>query len=151
MCSFLMWKYACFNNREFDIEGDLVGVPHTCYLSGQSFITPLKLVWRKLDMVAMNNWKKCVGLKRTWVSKHIVLSFSSCALNLKEAVTWITGLFCCLRIYVNMLRPASILLAMHVSCQRWPKSINVSVAFSHPPCPLHCHRAKSDYQILFAL
>ncbi len=31
-------------SRAFDLEGDLVGVPHTWYLSGQSFIIPLKLV-----------------------------------------------------------------------------------------------------------
>ncbi len=29
---FLVWKNACFNYREFDKEGDLVGEPHTCYL-----------------------------------------------------------------------------------------------------------------------
>ncbi len=120
MCSFLVWKYGCFNNLEFDIEGDLVGVPHTCYLSGQSFIeTPLKLVWRELDMMAMNNWKKKrVGLKRTWVSKRIVLSFSSCALNQETAVTRITSIICYPRIYVIMLRPASMLFAMHASCLR---------------------------------
>ncbi len=42
MCSFLVWKNACLNYREFDLEGDLVGVPQTWYLSTQSFITPLK-------------------------------------------------------------------------------------------------------------
>ncbi len=73
-CSFLVWKNARFNYREFDLEVDLVGVPHTWYLSGQYFITRLKLVWRELDMVAMNNWKKkCVGLQRTWASKRTVL------------------------------------------------------------------------------
>ncbi len=48
MCSFLVWKKACLNYREFDLEGDLVGVPHTWYLSVQSFIrlkTCLKRVW----------------------------------------------------------------------------------------------------------
>ncbi len=74
MCSFLVWKIACLNYREFDLEGDLVGVPHTWYLSAQSFITLLKLVWREYDIVAMNEWKKkCVGLTRTWVSKRTVL------------------------------------------------------------------------------
>ncbi len=29
ICSFLMCKNACLNYREFDLEGDLVGVPHT--------------------------------------------------------------------------------------------------------------------------
>ncbi len=33
-----------FNYREFDLEGDLVGVPYTWYLSAQSFITLLKLI-----------------------------------------------------------------------------------------------------------
>ncbi len=42
MCSFLVWKNACLNYREFDIEGDLVGVPHTWYLTAQSFIRLLK-------------------------------------------------------------------------------------------------------------
>ncbi len=66
-------KNACLNYREFDLEGDLVGVPHTWYLSAQSFITLLKLVWREFDIVAMNEWKKkCVGLQRTWVSKRTV-------------------------------------------------------------------------------
>ncbi len=37
-------KNACLNYREFDLEGDLVGVPHTWYLSALSFITLLKLV-----------------------------------------------------------------------------------------------------------
>ncbi len=73
MCSFLVWKNACLNYREFDLEGDLVGVPHKWYLSAQSFIRLLKLVWREYDIVAMNEWKKkCVGLQRTWVSKRTV-------------------------------------------------------------------------------
>ncbi len=29
-------KNACLNYRDFDLEGDLVGVPHTWYLSAQS-------------------------------------------------------------------------------------------------------------------
>ncbi len=83
MCSFLVWKNACLNYREFDLEGDLVGVPHTWYLSAQSFITLLKLVWREYDIVAMNEWKnKCVGLQWTWVSKRTVY-----------CNTWF-GLFC---------------------------------------------------------
>ncbi len=58
-------KNACFNYREFDLECDLEGVPHKWYLSGQSFITQLQLVWRELDTVAMNNCiKKCVNLQR---------------------------------------------------------------------------------------
>ncbi len=40
----LVLKNACLNYREFDLEGDLVGVPHTWYLSAQSFITLLKLI-----------------------------------------------------------------------------------------------------------
>ncbi len=73
MCSFLVCKNACMNYREFDLEGDLVGVPHTWYLSAQSFSTLLKLVWREQDMGAMNDWKKkCVGLQWTWVSKRTV-------------------------------------------------------------------------------
>ncbi len=66
-------KNACLNYREFDFKGDLVGVPHTWYLSVQSFIRLLKLVWREYDIVAMNEWKKnCVGFQRTWVSKRTV-------------------------------------------------------------------------------
>ncbi len=73
MCSFLVWKNACLNYREFDLEGDLVGVPHTWYLSAQSFIWLLKIVWRQQGIVAMNEWKKkCVGLQRTWVSERTV-------------------------------------------------------------------------------
>ncbi len=33
MCSSLVLKYACLNYSEFDLEGDLVGMPHTWYLS----------------------------------------------------------------------------------------------------------------------
>ncbi len=74
ICSFLVWKNACLNYREFDLEGDLVGVPHTWYLSAQSFITLLKLICGEYDIVAMNEWKKkCVGLHRTWVSKRTVI------------------------------------------------------------------------------
>ncbi len=66
-------KKRVLNYREFDLEGDLVGVPHTWYLSAQSFIRLLKLAWREYDIVAMNEWKrKCVGLQRTWVSKRTV-------------------------------------------------------------------------------
>ncbi len=73
MCSFLVWKNACVNYHEFDLEGDLVGVPHTWYLSAQSYIRLLKLVRRKHDIVGMNeSKKKCVGLQRTWVSKRTV-------------------------------------------------------------------------------
>ncbi len=36
--------HVCLNYREFDLEVDLVGVPHTWYLSAQSFIRLLKLV-----------------------------------------------------------------------------------------------------------
>ncbi len=43
------------------------------YLSAQSFVRLLKLLWREYDIVAMNEWKKkCVGLQRTWVSKRTV-------------------------------------------------------------------------------
>ncbi len=77
MCSFLVWKNACLNYREFDLEGDLVGVPHSWCLSAQSFIRLLKLVWREYDIVAMNEWKtKCVGLQWTWVSKRTVFHLS---------------------------------------------------------------------------
>ncbi len=76
MCSFLVWKNACLDYREFDLEGDLVGVPHTWYLSAQSFTRLLKLVWREYDIVVMNEWKKkCVALQRTWVSKRTVCVF----------------------------------------------------------------------------
>ncbi len=71
------WIFTRFpvivHTRRLDLEGDLMGVPHTRYLSGQSFIAPLKLVWREQDIVAMNDWKKqCVGLQWTWVSKRTV-------------------------------------------------------------------------------
>ncbi len=73
-------KNACLNYREFDLEGDLVGVPHTWHLSAQSFTRLLKLVWREYDIVAMNDWKKkCVGLPRTWVSKRTVTQSIHCS------------------------------------------------------------------------
>ncbi len=53
---FLFWREKTrLNYREFHLESNLVGLPLTWYLSGQSFITLLKLVLRVLDMVAMNN------------------------------------------------------------------------------------------------
>ncbi len=69
MCSFLVWKNACLNYREFDLEGDLMGVPHIWYLSAQSIIKLIKLVWREYDIGAMivlkNKWgglqSKCVS------------------------------------------------------------------------------------------
>ncbi len=36
-------KKACLNYREFDLEGDLGGLPHIWYLLAQCFITLLKL------------------------------------------------------------------------------------------------------------
>ncbi len=89
MCSFLVWKNACLNYREFDLEGDLVRVPHTWYLSTQSFITLLKPVWREYDIVAMNEWKKkCVGLQWTWVSKHTVAVHSQTYHQFLAATFW---------------------------------------------------------------
>ncbi len=41
---FSVTKKTVLNYREFDLEGDLVGVPHTWYLSAQSFIKLLKRV-----------------------------------------------------------------------------------------------------------
>ncbi len=41
---FSVKKNACLNYREFDLEGDLVGVPLIRYLLAQPFITLLKLV-----------------------------------------------------------------------------------------------------------
>ncbi len=44
MFLFSVKKNARLNYCEFDLEGYLVGVPHTWYLSTQSFTTLLKLV-----------------------------------------------------------------------------------------------------------
>ncbi len=41
---FSVKKNACLNYREFNLEGHLVGVPHTWYLSAQSFIRLFKLI-----------------------------------------------------------------------------------------------------------
>ncbi len=90
MCSLLVWKNACLNYREFDFEGDLVGVPHTWYLSALSFIRPLKLVWREYGIVAMNEWKKkCVGLQRTLVSKRTVVFIFKSKSRLFASYLWI--------------------------------------------------------------
>ncbi len=48
MCSFLVWKNACLNYREFDLKDNLVGVPHTWYLSAQSFITLWKACLKRV-------------------------------------------------------------------------------------------------------
>ncbi len=66
MCSFLVWKNACLNYREFDLEGDPVGVSHTWYLSAQSFITLLKLLFEEsrtwlLWMRGKRNVSVCIG------------------------------------------------------------------------------------------
>ncbi len=72
--SFVVWKNACLNYREFDLEKDLVGEPHTCYLSAQSFIKLVKLVWREYEHGGYG-WeeKEMCQLQRTWVSKRTVL------------------------------------------------------------------------------
>ncbi len=44
MCSFLKWRNDCLNFREFNLEGALVGVPHTWYLWAQTIKTCLKRV-----------------------------------------------------------------------------------------------------------
>ncbi len=44
MYSFFVQKNACLKYREFDLDDDPVGVPHTWNLSVQPFITLLKLV-----------------------------------------------------------------------------------------------------------
>ncbi len=99
MCSFLVWKNACLNYREFDLEGDLVGVPHKWYLSAQSFIRLLKLVWREYDIVAMNEWKKkCVGLQWTWVSKRTV---NSCAAEIEEYLAGFSFWQCLMQLKVR--------------------------------------------------
>ncbi len=57
---------ACLNYREFSLEGDLVGVPHTWHLTAQSFLTLFKLVRRQYYIAAINEWKKkCAGLQWT--------------------------------------------------------------------------------------
>ncbi len=38
-------KNAYLNYREFDLGGDLVGVPHTWYISAQFFIVQLHMVF----------------------------------------------------------------------------------------------------------
>ncbi len=89
MCSFLVWKNACLNYREFGLEDDLVGVPNAWNLSAQSFIRLLQLVWREYDIVAMNEWKKkCVGLQRTWVSKRTVGTYQWLRFGYVYCVNW---------------------------------------------------------------
>ncbi len=63
---------------------------HAWYLSGQSFIIPLKLVWREQDIVVMNDWKKnCVGLQWTWVSKRtVIVCRPSCMWRLCVTFLW---------------------------------------------------------------
>ncbi len=48
MCSFLVWKAACLNYREFDLEGYLVGVPHAWYLSAQSTTNTTKTCLKRV-------------------------------------------------------------------------------------------------------
>ncbi len=62
MCSFLVWKNACLNCCEFDLEGDLVGVPHAWYLSAHFFHNTNKTCL------------KCVGYCGfEWVEKEMCL------------------------------------------------------------------------------
>ncbi len=59
MCSLLVWKNACLNSREFDLEGDLVGTPYIV------FIGP----------VFHNTVKTCLKIVgyggREWVEKEV--------------------------------------------------------------------------------
>ncbi len=136
MCSFLVWKNACLNYREFGPEGDLVGVPNTWYLSAQSFIRRLKLVWREYAIVAMNEWKKkCVGLQRTWVSKRTVCRhwLKYISLNSKQYIS--TYCFCLYQPFYKFERQ----LSRHVT---------------HPPPPHTLHRGerkKAHYKIVLKI
>ncbi len=59
-----MWKNACLNHREFDLEGDLLGVPPTWYLSDTSIITLSKLEEnqkRWLWIIENRNVSVCTG------------------------------------------------------------------------------------------
>ncbi len=47
-------KNTSLNYREIDLEDELVGVPHTWYLSAWTSITLFKLVRSEYDMVALN-------------------------------------------------------------------------------------------------
>ncbi len=89
MCSFIVWKNACLNYREFDLEGDIVEVPHTWYLSAQSFITLLKLVWRELD----NENEMCrFAVDKSKQAHRIVecaTKTSLCKMNGASSRTWL--------------------------------------------------------------
>ncbi len=88
MCSFLVWKTRCFSFREFYFECDLVGVRHTWYLSGQSFITRLQLVWKDLVRRNLNNCVRkrtvyqCVSedMECRWVTNRTE-RFETCSCN----------------------------------------------------------------------
>ncbi len=51
-------KNVCFNYREFDLENDLVGMPHTWYLLGQSFMQGWNFVGESLARWVRKNEKE---------------------------------------------------------------------------------------------
>ncbi len=48
MCSFLVWKNACSNYREFDLEGDLVGVSPYMVFIGPAFQNTTKTCLKRV-------------------------------------------------------------------------------------------------------
>ncbi len=73
MCSFLVWKNACLNYREFDLEGDLVGVPHAYYLSADIIqATVSKKNISTYRGLAKNRLK---GILLEWIRKKCFLGF----------------------------------------------------------------------------
>ncbi len=60
ICFHFSSEKTCFNYREVDLEGGLFGVPHTWYISGQSFITRLKLDKEKWECEKVETYLKRV-------------------------------------------------------------------------------------------
>ncbi len=110
MCSFLVCKNACLNYREFDLEGDLVGVPYTWYLSGQSFITPLKHHNKKNTIKFEENrtlWLWMIGKRTVSVCSGHELP-NALYISIRHLPSWhqfaICILRCCVRPVVGKMK-----------------------------------------------
>ncbi len=66
MCSFLVWKNACLNYREFDLEGDLVGTPCMIFI-GLVFHYTIKAYLKRVWHCGY----ACVEKDMRWFTKNM--------------------------------------------------------------------------------
>ncbi len=71
ICSFLVWKNACLNYREFDLEDDLVGTPCMVFI-GPVFHNTNKICLKRVGLCRYE-W---VGKEMGWFAEDIVSTVS---------------------------------------------------------------------------